>query len=293
MKGQEPESSPVAASEVVAPLARALDQSEQVKTKVEECATALASVNTVLKQEIADGAPLEAVEEALETSEAIEVKVQECAEELATVNDALAEEIDERHLLQHLLSTSEVALAESRVQERSSKHQSLHDAVTGLPNLTLFRDRLESGIVQAERHGWRLAVMFLDLDRFKAINDTHGHDAGDQVLVLVAQRLSQFIRGGDTVSRRSGDEFLLLMLEAKDADTVARFAAKIGAQIAMPCEVKGVQLQVTPSIGIAIYPEDGLTAQELLTNADAAMYAAKAQRHGVILFSQMARTAVS
>ncbi|MEO8139292.1 MAG: GGDEF domain-containing protein [Gemmatimonadota bacterium] len=267
------------------PLARALDQSELVREKVEECATELSSVNTVLKQELAEGVPLEGVERALAQSEGVEVKVQECVDDLATVNDALAEEIDERRLLEHQLSASNAALIESRVQERKAHHRALHDVATGLPNMALFNDRLDSALVQAKRHAWRLAVMFIDLDDFKLVNDSFGHDAGDQVLRGVALRLERFVRGGDTLSRRSGDEFLLLMLEAKDEDAVASFAAKIGENIAAACDVDGVKITVRASIGIAIYPEDGMSPQELLKNADTAMYAAKQQRTGTMLYS--------
>ena len=273
---------------VPAPLSRALDQSEQVKDKVEECAADLSSVNAVLKEEIADGVPLQEVERALGMSEEVEVKVLQCAEDLATVNDALAEEIDERNHLQHQLSESAAALSQSRVQERKSRHLALHDALTGLSNLTLFKDRLRNGLAQARRHQWRLAVMFLDLDEFKRINDTHGHDVGDRVLRMVAQRLKALVRGGDTVSRRSGDEFLFLMLEAKDENTAANLAAKIIDCVAEPCEIEGIMLTVSPSIGIALYPEDGQSEQELLKNADVAMYAAKQQKSGCALHSQIA-----
>jgi len=273
---------------VPAPLSRALDQSEQVKDKVEECAADLSSVNAVLKEEIADGVPLQEVERALGMSEEVEVKVLQCAEDLATVNDALAEEIDERNHLEHQLSESAAALSQSRVQERKSRHLALHDAVTGLPNLTLFKDRLRNGLAQARRHQWRLAVMFIDLDEFKRINDTHGHDVGDRVLRMVAQRLKALVRSGDTVSRRSGDEFLFLMLEAKDENTAANLAAKIVDKVAEPCEFEGLMLTVSPSIGIALYPEDGQSEQELLRNADVAMYAAKQQKSGPALYSHMA-----
>jgi diguanylate cyclase (GGDEF)-like protein len=268
-------------------LARALDQSERVKGKVEECASDLSSVNTVLKQEIGGEVPLASIEEALETSEGVEAKVQECVDDLAEVNDALAGEIDERHLLEDRLSSTDAALTASRLLERRARHDSLHDAVTGLPNLTLFNDRLQSALIQAGRHAWRFAVVFIDLDDFKQVNDTHGHAAGDRLLQGVAKRLEGFVRTGDTVCRRSGDEFLLLMLEAKDADTVATFARKILATVAAPSDVMGMSLSVTPSIGIAIYPEDGQSAEELLRNADTAMYAAKRLRQGPLLYSQV------
>ena len=273
---------------VPAPLIRALDQSEQVKDKVEQCAAELSSVNAVLQEEIADGVPLQEVERALGMSEEVEVKVQQCAEDLAAVNDTLAEEIDERNNLEHQLSKSAAALSQSRVQERKLRHLALHDTVTGLPNLALFNDRLHNGLAQAKRHEWRLAVMFIDLDDFKGINDTHGHDVGDRVLQMVAQRLQTFVRGGDTVSRRGGDEFLFLMLEAKDENNAANLAAKIIDNVAQPCEVEGVKVTVRPSVGIALYPEDGQSVQELLKNADIAMYAAKRQKSGRALYGQVA-----
>jgi diguanylate cyclase (GGDEF)-like protein len=272
---------------VAAPLSRALGQSEQVKDKVEECAVELSSVNAVLKEEIVDGVPLHEVERALDVSEEVEVKVLQCAEDLATVNDALAEEIDERKNLEHQLSESAAALSESKVQERKSRHLALHDAVTGLANVTLFKDRLRNGLAQAKRHGWRLAVMFIDLDEFKGVNDSHGHDVGDRVLQTVAQRIQALVRAGDTVSRRGGDEFLFLMLEATDENSAANLAAKIIDNVAQPCEVEGLKLTVKPSIGIALYPEDGRSGQELLKNADIAMYAAKQQKSGCALFSQV------
>lgn len=269
------------------PLIRALDQSEQVKDKVAQCAVDLSSVNAVLKEEIADGVPLQEVERALNQSEEVEVKVQECAEDLATVNDALAVEIDERSDLEHKLSKSAAALSQSRLQERKLRHLALHDTVTGLANRTLFNDRLLHDLAQAKRHAWRLAVMFIDLDEFKSVNDTYGHDAGDRVLQTVAQRLKAFVRGGDTVSRRGGDEFLFLMSEAKDQATAAGLAAKIIDKIAEPCEVKGAKITVRASVGIALYPENGQSAEELLKNADLAMYAAKQQKRGALLYGQL------
>jgi diguanylate cyclase (GGDEF)-like protein len=256
---------------------------------VEKAAADLSSVNAVLKHEIGDGAPLVKVENALNQSEAIEVKVQEAAEELVAVNDALAEEIDERHRLEEQLSRSAVALSESRAEGRKSRHSALHDAVTGLPNLTLFNDRLRNALAQAERHAWRLAVMFIDLDEFKSVNDTHGHDVGDRVLQMVGRRLQAAVRSGDTVSRRSGDEFLFLMLEAKEESSVAAFAVRIVETIAEACEIDRMKLTVKASIGIAIYPEDGRSAEELLKNADVAMYAAKEQKQGPVLYSRIAR----
>ena len=229
---------------------------------MEQAATDLSAVNAVLKDEIADGVPLTKIEHALTESEKVESKVQEAADELVDVNDALTEEIDERHHLEERLSHSDRALSESRARERTASHNALHDAVTGLPNLTLFKDRLRNGLAQAKRHNWRLAVMFIDLDEFKSINDTHGHETGDRVLQVVAQRLQTIVRSGDTVSRRSGDEFLFLMLEAKDESSVGALAAKIVSNIAEVCEIDGEKFTVKASIGIALYPEDGCSPQD-------------------------------
>lgn len=271
-----------------ASLNHALKQSVEVKDKVEQCAVELSSVNAVLTQTIAAGAPSHVVERALAKSENVEAKVQECAEDLAVVADTLEEEIRDRNDLELDLLNSNAALSASRVREQASRHSALHDTVTGLPNLALFNDRLNHALEQARRHTWRLAVMFIDLDKFKAINDTHGHDAGDQVLQLVAQRLEAVVRSGDTVSRRSGDEFLFLMLEAKDEANAEALALKIIDHIAQPCEIGGVTVSVRPSIGVAIYPEHGRSAQELLKNADTAMYAAKGNKSGASLYRQIA-----
>jgi diguanylate cyclase (GGDEF)-like protein len=268
-------------------LNRALDQSEQVHDKVEQAAVDLSLVNEALKDELGAGVPLARIEDALNQSEAIEVKVQEAAAELVTVNDALAAEIDERHQLEQQLSRSDAALSRSRSELRKANHSALHDALTGLPNLTLFNDRLRVALAQAERHAWRLAVMFIDLDGFKFVNDTHGHDAGDRVLQIVARRLENVVRRGDTVSRRSGDEFLFLMLEAKDEANVVALASRIIAELSQPFDIDGASVEVKASVGLALYPEDGHTTAELLEHADAAMYAAKKDPTRLALYSQI------
>lgn len=266
-----------------APLIDALNQSELVHVKVEQAATDLSAVNAVMKAPV-ESTPLAKVEGALRKSESVEVNVQEAATELATVNDALGREINERQHLEVQLAASALALSESQAEVQSSKDEALHDAVTGLPNLTLFNDRLRSAIAQSERHSWRIAVMFIDLDGFKAVNDTHGHAAGDRVLQLVAERLLAIVRKGDTVCRRSGDEFLFLMLEAKDDAVVRTLASRIGAKIAEPSDIDGAQVTVAASIGVALYPQDGELPDELLKNADLAMYAAKAKKSRVAFF---------
>ena len=268
-------------------LVTALNQSVQVRDKVEECVQDLSLITGVLTQEVAERVSLDVVEQALHHSEEVEIKVQECADDLSFVNETLSEEIRERKKLESKfaeikgeLADAQSDLSDSLTKEQHARHLSLHDALTGLPNRNLFSDRLENALALAKRHTWRLAVMFIDLDKFKSVNDTHGHQAGDQVLKIVAERLEAAVRGADTVGRRGGDEFLYLMLEVREDVDVGHAARKILEAVARPCEVDGLSLTVRPSIGIALYPEDGTSASELMANADSAMYRAKQRVSG-------------
>jgi diguanylate cyclase (GGDEF)-like protein len=158
--------------------------------------------------------------------------------------------------------------------------------LTGLPNRVLFNDRLEHGLEQAKRHGRTLAVMFLDLNDFKNINDSYGHDVGDGVLQTVAGRLKENTRGDDTVSRHGGDEFLYLLMEIQGEQDVTLIAQKIIKAIQAPCSVRvgdiNISATVNASIGISIYPKDGTTADTLIKCADKAMYRAKQNRAGYL-----------
>ncbi len=154
-----------------------------------------------------------------------------------------------------------------------------HDPLTELPNRVLFRDRLDQAIAQASRHGTRLAVLFVDLDNFKRINDKLGHAIGDQVLQRAAHRLAGSIRDSDTVSRHGGDEFLVLLTEVKLAVDAVAIADKIATTLSMPSRIGNNVLRLSASIGISLYPDDGDEADMLIDRADAAMYLAK--RHGV------------
>ncbi len=263
------------------PLHRAIDRSEQVKEKVEEAAQDLARVNAALSNDVAANPPSIEVEQALLQSVVVETKVQQAAQELVAVKEALVEEVAERDALELRVSESDSALLESRASEEAARHRALHDAVTELPNATLFADRLETALEQARRHEWRLAVLFLDLDGFKLINDTHGHDIGDRVLQVVAQRLSSFVRGGDSVGRRGGDEFLILMLELQHDAAAIQFATALVDHVAQPCEIDELRVSVGASVGVAVFPDDGTTAETLCKLADSAMYVAKQGRLGV------------
>jgi diguanylate cyclase (GGDEF)-like protein len=184
------------------------------------------------------------------------------------------------------LAFTEAALTASQQETHEAKIRSLHDSLTGLPNRELFDDRLAKAISLADRHNWTLAVMFLDLDEFKNINDGHGHAAGDAVLKKIAEHLLERVRDEDTVCRNGGDEFLYLLMNPGCTENVERIAHSVVSGIAQPVVVGGVEFVVKPSIGIAIYPSDGAGGGELITNADAAMYRAKRHPRGFVLFGQ-------
>ncbi|MGB7903260.1 MAG: diguanylate cyclase [Steroidobacteraceae bacterium] len=157
-------------------------------------------------------------------------------------------------------------------------HLAQHDVLTGLPNRMLLTDRLDRAIAAASRHGSQLAVLFMDLDRFKPINDRLGHAVGDQVLQSVARRLMAGVRRSDTVSRQGGDEFVVLLSEVACADDAAGTANTLCAGIAAPHRIEGRNLRVTASVGIGVYPFDGTDAGTLLKTADLALLSAKGHR---------------
>jgi two-component system cell cycle response regulator len=167
------------------------------------------------------------------------------------------------------------------------EQRTLHDATTGLPNRVLFDNRLAHAIALAKRHTWALAVMFLDLDRFKCINDTHGHAAGDGVLKEVAKRLTQHTRDEDSVCRNGGDEFLYLLINPQGSENIERIAHTLMKTIGRPMRMGDLQLTINTSIGIAVYPESGTTGEQLIRNADSAMYRAKKAATGCQLFNAL------
>jgi diguanylate cyclase (GGDEF)-like protein len=254
-------------------ISKALESSEQATELVKESAEDLASVNTVLKQQMKGRA---GVTEALEKNVEIEEKVAQATDKLSDVNHALEGEMRDRILVDEQLAT----LTE---QEEAARHAAFHDVLTGLPNRALFNDRLEHSLAQAKRHGWSLAVMFFDLDKFKSINDTHGHDVGDAVLLEVARRLKENTREDDTVCRHGGDEFLYLLVEVPDGNTIALIARKIIDAIQAPLAINlgglALSLRIKTSIGISIYPKHGASVDSLVKSADLAMYEAK--KHAV------------
>ena len=154
-------------------------------------------------------------------------------------------------------------------------HQAQHDALTGLPNRVLFQDRLRQALAQAERKQQQVAVLYMDLDRFKPINDTLGHSAGDALLRQAATRLEACMRKGDTLARLGGDEFIVVVTELTNAQHAMRVATKLIEAMRAPFQIDGHELFVSVSLGISVYPDDGSTGEVLMANADAAMYRAK------------------
>ncbi|MBV6273332.1 EAL domain-containing protein [Alcaligenaceae bacterium CGII-47] len=172
------------------------------------------------------------------------------------------------------LNTQTMADQVKEVRDQMS-HMAHHDFLTGLPNRKLLEERLTQAIAHAKRHNTRLAVLFIDLDRFKIINDSLGHATGDALLQSVAQRLLGSVRESDTISRQGGDEFVALLPEVADENAVALLADKICKTVSANYLLAGQELRIGATIGISMYPEDGIDAEALIRNADVAMYHGK------------------
>ncbi len=172
---------------------------------------------------------------------------------------------------------SEKKMAQKKLMEQKDilNYQAHHDPLTGLPNRMLFNERLELGIEKAKNKGSKLALFFIDLDEFKQINDSLGHEIGDRVLYAVAERLKAKIRKKDTLARLGGDEFVVIMEEYKTIENISRIAEKILKVLVQPIHVEGQTLYTSCSIGISLYPKDNTSSDNLLKYADAAMYKAK------------------
>lgn len=177
--------------------------------------------------------------------------------------------------LLHYVST-QIASAVQRMQMQSRlQFLSHYDQLTGLPNRTLLFDRIDRALARARREGSKLSLLYLDLDKFKQVNDTHGHGVGDLLLKAVAERLSCCVREADTVSRVGGDEFVILLEDINQTDHALQVAEKIREQLNLPFQLEKHSLMIIPSIGISLYPEHADEQQELLNLADRAMYFAK------------------
>lgn len=181
---------------------------------------------------------------------------------------------DSQGSISHFLCVQQ-DVSEKKELERKIEYLAYHDVLTGLPNRTLLNDRLQQAISQSKRDQTEFSLLFVDLDGFKEVNDTHGHAAGDQLLKMVAERLRACVREGDTVARLGGDEFMVLLRDVSANQGLISIAHKIIERIAMPYELDVCHAHITASIGISRYPNDAVLADKLMNCADMAMYTAK------------------
>lgn len=254
-------------------LSTVIAHSESIKEMVQVCTDDLSVVNTVLKEELSIKNSQPSIKNAIKKNSTVENKMQTAVDELNIVNIALKDEVKERENI-------EQELEKVIIEKDIATEASLHDALTGLPNRALFYDRFEHGLEQAKRHGWNLAVMFLDLDNFKQINDEYGHDIGDKVLLTIAKRLKQNTRSDDTICRFGGDEFLYLLMEVKSEREVLKIIKKLIITIELPCHDAGPNLIVKSSIGVSLFPKNANNIKDLIKCADEAMYIAKQGKLG-------------
>jgi diguanylate cyclase (GGDEF)-like protein len=200
---------------------------------------------------------------------AIQKGAQDCAPKEDLAGRAAA------RILGHAIERQRIMLELHEARERE-QYLATHDPLTGIPNRALFYDRLSQALASADRYGNTVAILFLDLDGFKAVNDALGHEAGDGLLREVARRVSGIVRKSDTVARIGGDEFTVILSQIGKPEDAARVARTMLQRISVPVRIAGDgEQRVHASIGIAIHPDDGERADTLVRNADAAMYAAK------------------
>jgi len=200
------------------------------------------------------------------------------------IEDSAAPIYDRNHRLAGMVVVFH-DVSESRAVAQKLAHLAEHDTLTALPNRVLLADRFERSMTLARRYKRRLAVLFVDLDHFKQINDSLGHLMGDQLLKAASQRIIPCVRSSDTVSRMGGDEFVVLLSEIHHAEDAAHIAEKIRLAVNAPYRIDGHDLCLSASIGISVYPDDGDDVEHLIRSADTAMYHAKrAGRDGVLFF---------
>ena len=195
---------------------------------------------------------------------------------LYTVHQIITPICDEQGQVTHFIACQHNIL-DLRKEEEELRHLAHYDSLTGLPNRKLFLDVLQHTINNFRFHDNILAVMFIDLDSFKPVNDRYGHAIGDELLIAVADRLRLSVRKSDTIARLGGDEFLVLLADMNDLDIIAQLANKIVNRLASPYMFDSNRIEISASIGISIFPENGRSAEQIIKAADAAMYLAKAK----------------
>lgn len=208
--------------------------------------------------------------------------VLECVDALDQLHATLRQELGRRQRLELEVFDAQATLAQARAElagtqagERQARHLAAHDALTSLPNRSRFRERLDLALGPDRPVQGGISVLYLDLDGFKPINDLHGHAVGDEVLRIIAMRLTRAVRAEDVVSRLGGDEFACLVVDRLDRGQLTRLAGKLFDAVSAPLTVGELRLSVTPSIGIATHWGEGAEPDALLQRADAAMYRAK------------------
>jgi len=205
-------------------------------------------------------------------------------EELALMNRDL--QVQQMRDLKRINAALECEIIERRQAEQRAHDLATRDPLTGLMNRRSLTERLEHAVAMANRNGQQMALLFLDLDKFKSINDMLGHDAGDELLLQVSERIAGAVRGSDIVARLGGDEFVVLMESMRDYSSAAEVAKKIITAIDKPFLIGSQNINTSASVGISLYPQDGATMQELMRSADLAMYHAKQERRGIQFFHE-------
>lgn len=193
---------------------------------------------------------------------------------LFAVDETITPLFDEHGQITHFIAIQHDITSRKQENEHA-RHLAYHDALTALPNRACFFDLLEAALLNASRANYMLATMFVDLDRFKPVNDTLGHHIGDQLLVAVAERIRVALRHADTVARIGGDEFVVLIDELENTHIASRLAQKLVDTLAHPFVLEGQTIKVSASVGVSLYPSDGADSHTLLMHADQAMYRAK------------------
>lgn len=223
----------------------------------------------------------------------VQASVLECVNALDQLQLTLSHELARRHQLEREVIETHAVLARARGQltatradELHARHLASHDGLTALPNRSSFHKRLEHALADPDRRRQGLALLYIDLDGFKAVNDEHGHDAGDEMLRIVAARLARSVRADDMVSRVGGDEFACLLADVPNREQLSHLACKVFDAVGAPMKIGQLKLTIHASIGIAVCPTDGASAEGLLKSADDAMARAKRQNTGYAFFAE-------
>ena len=210
--------------------------------------------------------------------------IDECRQLVKSAQHKIETLVERNAALQH-------ELIELAHKEARARHLAYHDGLTGLPNRSLLLDRFQQAMAQAERHHKPLALLMLDLDEFKRVNDKLGHASGDKLLQAVALRLTKGIRGADTACRYGGDEFVIMLPEIDSLKIATALAVEIGVRLSEPYILDGHEIHMAASVGVAVYPGDGQSFDALMKQADIAMYRNKGTGHSISIIEQLRKDA--